>query len=182
MIISPASGFRGRSFRSVVGPLVNTADVDRSSYTYVMKFLPGALAANGSTIRLIVQGPVAAGHIGTLSNTYIGLVSTTTGANAYDFDGSQVAVTFAGGSSSVALTAGQLRTSDEINFSIDRSKAVLIAFNVAASSFISYTLAVNTNFIAYAKAAVSQASTTSKDVGYVGVGSDSTIVYSLEAV
>lgn len=179
MLISPASGFHGSGFRTVLGPIASEADVDRSSYTYVAKYLPGALKATGSTVRLVIQGTVASGHVGTVSDVYIGLVSTAAGANAYDFDGNQVRVTF-GGLNPVSLTTGSLRTSDEIAFVVDGSKAMLIAYNLAASTFISYKSGLGTNYVLYSKPAINQAATTSKATGYLPGGGFSTLLLNLE--
>jgi hypothetical protein len=179
MIVSAAAGFRGSGFRTVVGPITNTADVDRSGWTQVSKFLPAALAANGSKIRLTLQGCVAPGHVGTISAVWIGLASSAVGAKAYDFAGAQVQVTF-GGLGAVSYGFGTRITSDEINFVIDRTRPVLIAYNLAAATFISYVVGLSSDYVSYGKAAINEAAVAAKAAGYTAVGGASVILANLE--
>ena len=175
MIISPYTGFADGPFQTVLGPIATAADANWANYTVVGKYMPAALAASGSSIRLKLQGPVVAGRTTTINNVYIGLAATS--GNAYNFDGGQVAVTFSG-SASLTLGTGHVRTSDVITFTIDGSKAVLIAYNLnsTAANRLSYKTGLGGNYTMYRLSGTLQAATTAKNAGYTPTGSASPIL------
>jgi hypothetical protein len=178
-IINPYTGFRADRFTTAIGDFPVSADAGYAGYTVIGKYAPTALHATGSSVRLTISGYKGAGISGTLSDVFIGLVSTASGANAYDFDSAPTRITFAGGNS-VTLTTGVLKTSDEIAFTIDGAKAVLIAYNVAALSHASLKSGLTTKYVMYRKSGIQQAGTAAKAAGYTANSGVSPFLFRLE--
>jgi hypothetical protein len=166
MLSTLAAPLRFPSFTSSIG--VNnpsTSAVTTSATTLITKYLPGAIHATGNYFRLLVIGP-ATGTC-TLTNTWIGLPATS--GNPYNFNGSQVRVTWDGGSSSKTLSPNVLYYSDLISFVIDDTKSVILAFDVASGSSARYASNIGANFVSYYRLATTEAGTTLKTAGYTSV-------------
>lgn len=131
-------------------------------YTICVKFLPGALAASGSTCRLTITGPSI--RDSSISSMYIGQAATS--GNAYDYDGGQAQVTF-GGSSAKLLGTNEVSVSDPVTFTIDQSRSIIVAFNLdTALSALAYISGLSSNYVSYNRAGSEAASLTSKSSGY----------------
>lgn len=158
-----------------------TTDASRSSYTVVTKIPAAYFAIDGSSCRLRLVLPKTAG---TITNIYIGQVATS--GNAYDFDGNQVEVRFAGASGVTWLASSAVHdiTSDEVSFPITGTSAIIIAFNIGTTTTImkTTTLAFSSStgdgipaystgdpVISYYHSALSEAGTTSKTASYTVV-------------
>lgn len=172
-IVSPPLVF---SPSLVVAQTSVTSDTTRSGYTIVDKYLPAAFSAVGTTIRLTIQGPALG--TGTLNAVYIGQAATS--GNAWNYDGGQVQVTFSN-SAAVSFIAGQSIVSDQITFTIDKSKAILVAYNVGSSTTLRKMSSLNTtNFISYVHSALQEAGSTSKTASYTAATGTSYITSQIE--
>lgn len=156
---------------TIQGSLSN--DASRSGYTVVDKYLVGALLRSATTIQLIVESGTAAG---TLNDVFIGQVAIA--GNAYDFDGGQTRVTFNGGSSSLSMLAGNNSyNSDEISFTIDQTKAILIAYNIGTTTSISRATGQTADYLTYIKSAVQEAGSTVKVTGYTATSKQTFLTF-----
>jgi hypothetical protein len=163
-------GFIGNDpvFQTMVAPSLTKGQAAiAANFTFVQKFLPSVLSGAG-TVRIKLRGPGTGSTV--ISAIYIGQVATS--GNAYDFDGNQVQVLF-GSSGSVTLDPGSEISSDNIDFNINGSSAILIAMDVTSGSPYTYGTGFGANYIAYAKSGVSQAATTAKSTAYTSTGSGS---------
>lgn len=150
------------SINAINGATSVSNDASRSGYTIVDKYLVGAIIRPASNIQLQVTAGTTAG---TLNDVFIGQVAVA--GNAYDFDGGQVRVTWNGGSSSLSMVGGNTSYfSDEIAFTIDQTKAILVAYNIGLTSAISRGTGLTTDYLTYIKAAVQEAGSTVKVTGY----------------
>lgn len=156
--------------------LIKSQAAIAANFTFVQKYLPAVLIG-GSTVRIGLRGPVSGNTV--ISAVYIGQVATS--GNAYDFDGNQVQVLF-GSSGSITLPANSDIVSDNIDFSISGSSAILVAFDLTNGSPYNYATGFGTNYIAYAKTGVSEAATTAKATGYTSTGSGSGRVNIIELI
>jgi hypothetical protein len=88
--------------------------------------IPSSLLT-GSTGKVVVtlKGPTS--QATKLSSVYIGHVAAS--GDIYDFDGNQRQVFFSG-AGSITLSVGQLLASDLINFHLDVTKNLIVAFHV----------------------------------------------------
>lgn len=145
--------------------------------TLVLKILPGGMAIPATQVVMQAQG--AAGGSTTILETWIGLVATS--GNAYNFDGNQVQMTWNSGSASVTISPTQFLLSDTLSFTIDLSKAVLIAMNIQASSVAELGTGFGTNYISYVGTGGSsaQAGTTAKTAGYTSTNGKLSIIQGL---
>lgn len=154
-----------------------------ANFTFVQKIKPGAFLAGvgGPYVRMRLTGPSAGvpstdPDPTTISAVYIGNAATS--GDAYSFDGNQTQVTFSG-SGSIVLPVSSLASAASVKSdtilpatAIDWTKDVLIALDVTSGSDYRYSTGHNTtNFIAYAKSGVSEASTTDKGASYTSAGS-----------
>jgi hypothetical protein len=179
-LINPLTGFSAQRYGVALGPFTAQSDASLGGYTVVNRYRPGALAATGTNIRLTLAGLVAAGHSGTLSNVTISLASKAAGANPYDSATAPTAVTFTG-AASVAASCGSLHVSDIIAFTVDGSRAILIACNVAASAHVSLMSRLSADYISYLRAATAEAAGTARSAGYTAAPGTSYALSKLEA-
>jgi hypothetical protein len=173
-------------FHTAIGPFVAKADNDVSGHTVVAKYSPRILRAGGIGVRLTLQGLVAPGHATTIANVTIGLAANAAGAKPWDTNAPPTAVTF-DGSDAVVLTRGSLRLSDPIPFVVDRSRGILIAYNVDSGGFMSVASGLNSSYhIIYTKAPTAEEGTTaeagtqSKSPGYTAYAGASPYLRTLE--
>lgn len=167
-------------FQTVLSYANNAAKtVGASNITLIVKYAAAALKQTGSTVQLTIQG--SAGGSTTCTAAWIGLPAAS--GNAYNFDGNQVQFLFNGNGTPPVIGPALTNTvtSDNLSFTIDGSKAVLIAFNINSGSFPA-TLASQTNLTSYIKPGVSQAGTAAKDTsGYVATAGANIFVKLLQA-
>lgn len=175
-----------KRFDTVLGPYVADADQSFGGYTLAAKIRPVLFKATGSIVRLTLHGLITSGNAATLNNVTIGLASRTTGAGPADTSAAPTAITFSGGSASVVLGQGPngfFRMSDEITFQIDGSRAIIIAFNVAAGGYAGLRSALNVNrYTMYSRAATAEAGTQTKTAGYTATGGILPFVHKLECL
>lgn len=87
------------------------------------------LPSTGSKVRVTASAVSAGGTMG-ISGMYVGHAAAS--GDVYDFNGSQVQILF-GGSGTVNVSAGATTLSDEINFTFDATKPLIVsvAFNAS---------------------------------------------------
>lgn len=155
---------------------LNANQTGWGGYTIIARFGAAALSTSGSVIRLRFV-PVTSGNNVTIGACYVGHAAGA--GDAYDFDGTQVAVTVSG-SGSFALTAGgSAVTSDNITYALDETKDLLIAMNMSATADLRRNTSTGSNYNMYFKAASADASTTNKS-GYTPAANQSYVVDQIE--
>lgn len=181
MLINPDTAFSFGRFGVAVGPLAPTIDFAAGGYTIIGKYYPMVLNVGGAGVRLTLKGPVAAGHTCAISKVTISLAANTSSADLFDSSATPTNVTFRGGDT-VSLTRNSVHVSDEITFTIDRTRPILIAYNIAAGSqFVSCVSGLSPKgHIAYARAATSQAATANRTAGYAATPGYSPFLHKLE--
>lgn len=159
-----------------LGPYAWNSDHLVGGYTYICKFAQPLIAVSGTKIRLTLQGTnhPTSNLTGTISNVTISNASSVAGAKAYDSAASPTAVTFNGGSASVAVSRRSEHVSDDITFEVTGQRPLLIAFNLAASAYLSLVKTESKlHSVLYFKAATAEAGTTTRATGYsaaAGIG------------
>ena len=145
-----------------------------TTQTNVVKILPAALSVTGTRVKIRVRS----GQTAALSLTacYIGLSATT--GSAWNFAAAATQITF-GGVGTLTLGAQQEIESDAVDFVVDKSAAISIAFSVSANSRHAFSTSVGGNFIRYFLNSVSEASSTTKTAGYSNTGSRLDLIESL---
>lgn len=135
-----------------------------ANFTIVTKYSVPILSAAGTICRITMQGPTS----GQTSVTACWIGQGASSGNAYNFDGGQVQAKF-GGSNSVTLGTGAIAVSDDIAFSINLSRSILVAFNISGSPASQQTVrrtGLGGNYVAYEGAGVQEAGTTLKAGSY----------------
>ncbi|MEQ9347748.1 MAG: hypothetical protein RIG26_15010 [Thalassospira sp.] len=94
-------------------------------YSMRQKIAAAQISGSGSNIKIKFAADTTRSF--NIDKCYIGHAAAS--GNAWDFDGNQVQVTFSTGSAGFTLTSGQTITSDEIAFSLDDSKDLIVAFD-----------------------------------------------------
>ncbi len=97
-----------------------------------MYFTAAQLSTSGSKVRITFNASSAANT--TITSCYVGHAALVDGGG--DFDGTQVRVTFDGGSSSTTITANTSKVSDEITYTVDETKPLYVSmfFNGGAGT------------------------------------------------
>lgn len=109
----------------------------KSGYTVLVKF-PTTFVVQGLTyFRVTLIGPVNAANSTVFDNVTVSNAATS--GDAFDSAAAPVACLF-GGSASLSLQAGQVRTSDRVTFSA--SGAITVGFNVSASPIAGTVMAL----------------------------------------
>lgn len=85
------------------------------------------ISTSGSTVRVTFVAGASEGV--TIDGAYIGHQAGA--GDIWDFDGGQVRITFNGGSNGVTIAANDTATSDEISFSLDETKNLVVATGIA---------------------------------------------------
>lgn len=181
IIVNGASTGGGITVRNAFGPLTPTQDYSRGGYTIIGKYAPSVLAVGGSGIRLVLNGPVTPGNTCSLAGAYISLAANTAGSDVYDADTTPTAVTF-NSLATLSMVRGGVYYSDNISFTIDRTRAILIAFNIASGTqWVPFSSGLPTaQYSYYSKAAVQEADDTNRATGYGGGGGFSPILRALQ--
>jgi hypothetical protein len=171
IIINGATSVGGSLYRVAVGPYIPAQDYSVGGFTVVAKFQPTALAAAGAGVRLVLRGPATTGHTCALSNVTISLAANTSGSDLYDSSASPTAVTF-NSSASLTMVRDGTYYSDNIAFTIDRTRAILIAFNVASGTqWLPFKVGLSSQYFThYWRAATAEAATTNRTTGYSAGG------------
>ena len=86
----------------------------------------GQLTQNASTLTVGFDATQATESL-RIDNAYIGHQAAS--GDAYDFDGSQVRITFNTGSNGFVISSGATITSDIITFSLDSTKNLIVSFD-----------------------------------------------------
>jgi hypothetical protein len=181
MMIDSATAFKAAQFTKCLGPLSLISDNTAAGLTLVARYAPRIIKASGTAVRLNLGGFIAAGHDTTISKVTIGLAPSLATAKPYDTTTTPTNITFRG-SDSVALTRGSLHISDQITFTIDGSKAIIIAYNIPAGGFATYATGLTfSDYGLYWKAGA-EAGTQTKAASYLSTGGLSPFLMSLECI
>lgn len=154
-------------------------NVSRAGYTVVTKIPASSIMVPiGRQIRLTLSGVTSGAAINAV---YIG--NPATSGNAYDFNGSQVQVTFSALSGfTIASQQTGIRwyqSSDVIDFS-PTSNVLLVAYNIGSgtgTAVAQYTLSGATT---YYKSAVQAAATSAKATGYTAAANVVNLLHKIE--
>lgn len=175
-----SASFDAAKFAFCIPAMIPTSDNNLGGYTIVNKYMPSFLQSAGTGVRLTLRGPLTVGSTCTISNVTISLASNTVGADPYDSAAAPTAVTFRT-AASVTLARNGFALSDEISFTIDRSRPILIAYNVAANGVVPFVTGLGTGVAAaYRRAATTEAATQNRTAGYSGMAASSAFLYRLE--
>lgn len=179
--IGPLTGFHSSQWHTVVGPFRPTSDKLRSSYTQLAKIPINSIKVIGNKVRLTLIGTVEKGHTGTINNVTIGpSLTNATSGKAWDGSATPTAITFQG-SPSLTVSRYSVHVSDEIEFSIDGTKPIIIGFNMAASSYVSLASSVGgQKCIGYWRAGVQEADDATRSTGYTAVSGEAAFIHTLE--
>lgn len=159
------------------------ADATFAAITLKSRLAAAIITASGSYVRVKLDGP-AAGTPAAYSNVFIGHVATS--GDAWDYDGTQVRLTFSG-SSSVTPPVGGSVWSDWVAYALDETKSLIVGVDKGATSQASrYRTGLGGNFNVYYKASVAEAGLTdgtgySTEAGSVYAVSDIEVTSSLVA-
>jgi hypothetical protein len=135
-------------------PAANDNSAGWNGYNIRQWFAASALAVSGSAVRLtLIAGPSEGTQI---SAMYIGHAASS--GDAYDFDGTQVPVTVSG-SGSFTVGVSSTVVTDEVEYAIDETKALIVAFhcNSAAADILRGATSA-TGAAVYYKSAASEVS------------------------
>jgi hypothetical protein len=168
--------FGESSFETCVEKVNTLETILAANYTVVNKIRPPALLVSGTKVRLTVEAGLRAG--GTVSATYIGLSSIS--GDPWDFASTPTQITW-DTATSLTLLVGKVHVSDEIDFTLDATKAITIAYNITSGCRLRYTGNLGTNYLAYSKSGVSEAGTVNKGASYVPTSGYNHLLTKLEA-
>jgi hypothetical protein len=174
--------FDASRFTACTRTLFPTVDYNYAGYTIVTKFMPTFLQSSGTGVRLTLHGPVNAGSAVTVSKVTISPAATASTSDLYDSSTTPTNVTFRS-SDSVSLARNGYALSDEITFTIDRSRAILIAYNVSSSGggMVPIRTGINTSYASsFFRAATAEAGTTNRTTGYSASAGVSAFLFQLE--
>ncbi|GAJ21235.1 unnamed protein product, partial [marine sediment metagenome] len=87
------------------------------------KCVASNISDDATIIKISFQGGDLEGF--TINDAFVGHASS--GGDDWDFDGSQVRVTFSGGSDSVTIGAGATVESDEITYTVDDTIDLIVS-------------------------------------------------------
>lgn len=150
--VSPTSS-AGSYTAQITASFTTDSPSGNSGYTTRQLLPAGSGGVTGGYVRITLTAPT--GNSFSTDSVYIGHAGT-----APNFDGSQVPVTFSGGSSSVTVSPGSTVVSDEIAYAYDNTKALIIAIH-HTSQFVRYVSGLASTYNGYQKASVNEAATTS---------------------
>ena len=165
-LVASHSAFADNPWGVAIAGINNTTEAQNvANYTIVNKYHPALLLRSGNYVRLMLQGATIAGRTVTISAVYIGHVATS--GNAYNFDGTQVQVTF-GGLASISIPSGTFAFSDIMPFTLTTARALLIAFNAPNTVWSTARVGLTANYVRYHKPGILEAATTLKGTtGYI---------------
>lgn len=148
-----------------------------NGFTLRVRVNAAALAnGGGSKVRVTLKAGSSAGF--TLDACYIG-AGASVGDN-YDFESTPTQLTFNGGNAGVTVTTGNSIVSDEIPYTLDASKNVIVSMHFSATSAVGIDGAA-TNWQGYFKSAVSEAGTVNVTGYSAGSGNVSYCVSKIES-
>lgn len=176
----PNSGtqFTAASFTQALAINNNSSINGTASATWVDKYQSNTLTAGGSNVRLTFKAP--SGGKTWITACYIGNAAST--GNAYDFDGSQVQVTFNSGANSATINASTSVVSDTISFSVNPANVILVAFNMPTTSwFNGFGTSLGAKYVRYTHIA-NQAASTVKSASYTANGGQSGVISLFEVM
>lgn len=175
-IIVPGSAGSGQGpWTQAIGVAVNNDDSGRSSGTILCKYQVGAIGAAGNYVRATLQGPQSGQS--PFNNVSIGLVATS--GDAYDC--ASVSALLLGGSASLTLAANQQVVMDDLAFTIDGSRAIIMGYNVGSSARLSVRTSMGSSFVSYFGSGKQQANTANRDSsGYSPLSARSFVLAKLE--
>lgn len=124
------------------------------------------LSLGGTKVRVTLQ----AGSTGSATIDHAEIGHADASVNPWNFDGGQVAVTFASGSAGVTISTNTSVLSDEITFTVDNTKNLIIAVHLSSSSAIETKSSV-TGATAYTKSSSASEVSTSTVTGYTSTAS-----------
>jgi hypothetical protein len=176
-----STSFDAAKYSPCIPTLVPTVDHNYAGYTFVTKYMPYFLQSSGTKVRLRLRGPIAPGGTVTLSKVTISLAANATTSDLYDSSATPTNVTFRG-ADAVSLTRNGYALSDDITFTIDRSRAVLVAYNVSSSGggIVPFAVQKGPYVSTYRLTAVAQAGTANRTSGYLVTSGASVFLYEMD--
>ena len=139
-----------------------------SGYTLRQLLAVGAYSGGpttGTKVRITLDASTVASAI--IDACYVG--HRAGAGDPYDYDGNQVQILFSG-AAGVTVAAGSPRLSDEITFSFDKTKDLIIGVHFSGVSAIRQSIALGANYTAYDRSAINDAGTTNTTAYNVGSG------------
>jgi len=109
----------------VFSQTLNIDNVGWIGYSVRTKIPSSALSASASKVSIRLEAASTEGM--KIVQCYIGHAAAS--GNAWNFDGGQVKVTF-GGADNGTITAGSTLESDTVSFNLDKTKDLIIAFDI----------------------------------------------------
>ncbi|PZV36157.1 hypothetical protein [Mesorhizobium kowhaii] len=126
-----------------------------NGYTHRERILAAGLSnGGGSKVRVTLKAGSSAGF--TIDSCYIGAGASV--GDTYDFETTPTQLLFNGGNAGVTVTTGNSILSDEITYTVDASKNLIVSMHFSATSAVGIDTGA-TNWNGYSKAAVSEAGT-----------------------
>jgi hypothetical protein len=153
---------------------VSGANAGWNGYTMRQRIAAAGLANGGGT-KVRVTLKAASGASFTIDSCYIGAGAAS--GDVYDFETTPTQLTFSGGSAGVTVASNGTVLSDEVTYTVDASKPLVISVHFSAASSVPPLLS-KTNWTNYNKAAVSEAAT----VNVSGYATSANAVYLISLV
>lgn len=148
------------------------------TYAFRQKIAAAALSLNGTTELRITFLADTTRSFG-IDQCYINHAAAS--GNAWDFIGTPTQVTFNSGAAGFSLSSGGSIVSDTVTFTIDNTKALIVAFDWAdAGSLGCRSLATLTNWTVYTKIGVNEANVVAP-AGYSAGSSNVAAISLIEA-
>lgn len=145
-----------------------------NGYTLRMRINAAGLAnGGGSKVRVTLQAGSSAGF--TIDGCYIGAGAST--GDVEDFETTPTQLTFNGGSAGVTVTTGNSIVSDEIAYSVDITKRLIVSMHFSATSAVG--IGTDINWRSHIKSGVSEAATV--DVTGYSLGSSTYCLSKVES-
>jgi hypothetical protein len=146
----------GATWQTNATAAVSTGNAGWNGYTMRVRVAAAGLANGGGTKVRVTLKAASSGSGFTIDGCYIGAGAAS--GDVYDFETTPTQLTFSGGSAGAAVAINATVRSDEVTYSIDASKPLLISLHYSATSSVA-TLATKANWTTYYKTAVSEAAT-----------------------
>lgn len=171
-----ASSYGSSSSTVVAGPVtLNTTSSPRVGYTIRQIIDSAQISQSGSRITVTFQA--AAADTFQVDAVYVGHQAAA--GDNYDFESAPTQLTFSGGSAGFTITNSATITSDEVNFTLNNAKDLVIAFHVLNDGMA--CRATQTGWSSYYRSAINDASTQNTS-GYTLQANDAAGVQQVSAV
>ncbi len=133
--ISGSGGGGGGSWQTTYSKVLGSDESGFSAYGIRQVIQSSDLLVSGSKVRVTINGSNAgAGY--SISSSAMGAGAAA--GNTYNYDGTQVALTWNGGSASVTGASGSVTVSDEIVYALDKTKNFVVAFFFNSTTTLAY--------------------------------------------